>query len=102
MPGMATVVPGTKPRGFRGMPQTLQFTVGATIEGIEATCRHEYLRRVMSALEGGYAPVMHCRQEVRSNPLGDIEETSGDLQKLTDTCAVLCSAGAGASDNIDG
>ena len=45
---------------------------------------------------------MQCRQEVRSKPLGDIEKTSGEVQKLTDTCAVLCSAGAGASDNIDG
>ena len=45
---------------------------------------------------------MRCRQEVRSKPLGDIEETLEDLQKLTDTCAVLCNAGAGASDNIDG
>ena len=32
---------------------------------------------------------------------GYIDETPGDLQKLTDTCAVLCTAGAGASDNID-
>ena len=45
---------------------------------------------------------MQCRQEVPSKPLGDIQETSADLQKLTGTCAVLCSAGAGASDNIDG
>ena len=45
---------------------------------------------------------MQCRQEVLSKPLGDIEKTSWDLQKLTDTCAMLCSAGAGASDNIDG
>ena len=52
--------------------------------------------------QGGIATVMQCRQEVRSKPLGHIEETSGDLKKLTDTCAVLYSAGAGASDNIDG
>ena len=45
---------------------------------------------------------MQCRQEVGSKPLEDIEETSGDLQKLTGTCAMLCSAGAGASKNIDG
>ena len=45
---------------------------------------------------------MQCRQEVRSKPLGDIEETSGDLHKLTDTCAVLCSVGAGVCDNIEG
>ena len=46
--------------------------------------------------------MMQCRQEVWSKPLGDIEETSGDLQKLIGTCATLCSAGAGAGDNIDG
>ena len=45
---------------------------------------------------------MQCRQKVRSKPRRDIEQTSGDLQKLTGTCAVLRSAGAGASDNIDG
>ena len=33
---------------------------------------------------------------------GYIDETLWVLQKLTDTCAVLCSAGAGAFDNIDG
>ena len=45
---------------------------------------------------------MQYRQEVRSKLLGDIEKTSGDLQKLTDTCAMLSSAGAGTYDNIDG
>ena len=45
---------------------------------------------------------MQCRQEVRSKPLGNTEKTSGDLQNLNDTCAMLCTAGAGAADNIDG
>ena len=52
--------------------------------------------------QGGIAPVAQCRQEIRSIPLGAIKRTSGEVQKLTDKHAVLCSAGAGASDNIDG
>ena len=35
------------------------------------------------------------------SPLGGIEETSGEVQNLIHPCAVLCSAGAGAEDNID-
>ena len=34
---------------------------------------------------------MQCREEIRSNPYGYIEETSGDLHKLTGTCALLTS-----------
>ena len=36
---------------------------------------------------------MQCRQDVRSKPLRDIEETSGDLQKSTgvSTCPQVCS-----------
>ena len=46
--------------------------------------------------------MMQCRPVVRSKHYSYIEETPRDLQNLIDTCAVLCSAGAGASDNIDG
>ena len=68
--GMATVVPRRRPRGVRGMPQTLHFTVGAAVEGTEAACRHEYLLRAMCTGQGGIAPVMQCRQEVRSDRSG--------------------------------
>ena len=46
---------------------------------------------------------MQCRQKFAPSQYWYMEETSADLQKLTDTHTrvVPCSAGAGAADNID-
>ena len=49
---------------------------------------------------GGYCTSDAMPAEVCSTPLGAERKPRG-CKNLTGTCAVLCSAGAGASDNID-